>query len=254
MKATLFSLLLVAAAARAADPQIQIATPPGSEKSSTTKALEAGARLMQTDAPPAQLDVYLVGFHPAKADPSHQMEAHHFCRQVNEDFAQCALFDGNSKQANLNGIEYIISARLYDRLPQDEKQYWHPHNYEILSGQLIAPGIPEAAEKQLMQGKMNSYGKTFHMWHTGTYGEPAQALPLGEPSLAWSFNHDGEAKPGLVEQRDRRMRVDSAEKRSDRQDLVELARPQPGVEAISAEFPGSIRSIPGVSDPASAGQ
>ncbi|MCC7548950.1 MAG: DUF1264 domain-containing protein [Burkholderiales bacterium] len=25
------------------------------------------------------------------------MEAHHYCRQVNEDFAQCALFDRNGR-------------------------------------------------------------------------------------------------------------------------------------------------------------
>ena len=66
------------------------------------------------------------------------MEAHHFCRQVNEDFAQCALFDGNSEDANLNGIEYIISARVFDQLPVEERPYWHPHNGEILSGQLVA--------------------------------------------------------------------------------------------------------------------
>ncbi len=30
------------------------------------------------------------------------MEAHLYCNQVNEDFAQCVLFDGNTKQANFN--------------------------------------------------------------------------------------------------------------------------------------------------------
>jgi hypothetical protein len=181
-----------------------------------------------------------------------QIPAQPFCKQVYEDFAQCALFDGNSKEANLNGIEYIISEKLYGQLPEDEKQYWHPHNYEILSGQLIAPGIPEVAEKQLMKGKMNSYGKTFHMWHTGTFGEASHALPLGEPSLAWSFNHDGEAKPGLTEQRDKAFKVDSNKKRADRKEFVQQAKPQRGVDAITSDFPGPVKSIPGVSDTASA--
>jgi hypothetical protein len=44
--------------------------------------------------------VHLVGFHAAKNQPSHQMEAHHDCRQVNEDFAQCALYDGDAAAAN----------------------------------------------------------------------------------------------------------------------------------------------------------
>jgi hypothetical protein len=231
---------------------LQVAAPPGAEKSAMTKTLETGARMLQKDAPPAQLDIYLGGFHPMKDDPSHQMEAHHFCKQVNEDFAQCVLFDGNSKQANLNGIEYIVSERLYNQLPQDEKQYWHPHNYEILSGQLIAPGIPEAAEKQLMKMKMNSYGKTFHTWHTGTFGEAPQALPLGPASLAWSFNHDGEAKSGMIEQRDAAFKLNTAGKREERKQLQQDARPQGGVEAITSKFTGPLKPLPGVRDAASA--
>jgi uncharacterized protein DUF1264 len=56
------------------------------------------------------------------------------------------LFDGNTKDANLIGIEYIVSERLFESLPADEQRFWHPHNCESLSGQLIAPGLPEAAE------------------------------------------------------------------------------------------------------------
>lgn len=81
-------------------------------------------------------------------DPCHQMEAHHYCKKLNEDFSQCLLYDGNTKNANLTGIEYIISEKLFQSLLPEETQYWHPHNYEILSGQLVAPGIPSPLEKQ----------------------------------------------------------------------------------------------------------
>ena len=76
----------------------QPAEPPGSEKSATTRALEIGAKALQRKSPLAPMDVYLVGFHPMKDHPDHQMEAHHYCHQVNEDFAQCALFDGNGSR------------------------------------------------------------------------------------------------------------------------------------------------------------
>src|ERR1051325_6973784 len=115
--------------------------PPGEEKSTKTLMLETGAKVLQSNAPVQVMDIYLVGFHPMKEDPAHQMEAHHFCHQVNEDFAQCALFDSNTKDAHLNGIEYIISEKVFSSLPLEEQQYWHPHNYEILSGQLVAPGL-----------------------------------------------------------------------------------------------------------------
>ena len=140
--------------------------PLGEAPTAKTSVLEAGATALQRDAPPDALDIYLVGFHPIKKNPHHQTEAHHFCRQVNQDFAQCALFDGNTAQANLTGIEYIISERLFATLPRAEKQYWHPHNGEILSGQLVAPGLPETADHELMKAKMNSYGKTWHTWNT----------------------------------------------------------------------------------------
>jgi hypothetical protein len=226
-------------------PSVQ---PPGQEKTTKTTVLEAGAAAMQRDAPPDSLDIYLVGFHPLKDDPQHQFEAHHFCRQTNEDFAQCALYDGNTAEANLTGIEYIISERLFLVLPEDEKQYWHPHNGEILSGQLVAPGLPEVAEKELMRGKMNSYGKTWHTWTTG-HAE-GQSMPLGLPQLAWSFNRIGEANPGLIEDRDRRIDVSTEERRQSRQDLAPLANPQVGVDALNGKFGRQTEPIPGVTDAA----
>jgi hypothetical protein len=221
--------------------------PPGSEKSATTRGLELGAKALQRKSPLGPMDVYLVGFHPLKDHPNHQMEAHHYCHQVNEDFAQCALFDGNGSGARLNGVEYIISAKLFETLPQAERPFWHPHNAEILSGQLVAPGIPAVAEKALMKRKMNSYGKTWHLWNTGTADSPGDRLPLGPPMLAWSFNRDGEARPALVAQRDQKLSVDTADKRRQRADLQALAEPQSGVDALKAAFPGA-RDIPGVVD------
>lgn len=221
--------------------------PPGDDKTAKTRALELGAKLLQGQQPPGLLDIHLVGFHPMKERPDHQMEAHHFCHQVNQDFAQCALFDGSERGANLTGIEYIISEKLFETLPPEERAYWHPHNAEILSGQLVAPGIPAPAEKALMVDKMNSYGKTWHLWNTGSMGQGGDKLPLGPAMLAWSFNRDGEAKPGLVERRDEKMDVDTAQKRQERASLESVARPQAGVDDLKAAFPGA-RPIPGVVD------
>ncbi|TCS35608.1 uncharacterized protein DUF1264 [Paucimonas lemoignei] len=222
--------------------------PPGAGKSAKTRTLEAGAKVLQSNAPIEGFDIYLVGFHPIKDHPEQQMEAHHYCHQVNEDLAQCVLFDGNTKGANMHGVEYIISEKLFETLPADEKQYWHPHNAEILSGQLMAPGIPEVAEKSLMKTKMNSYGKTWHFWNTGQEGQLADKLPMGKPMLAWSFNRDNEANPGLVERRDKKMELNTAQKRKDRADLKALAKPQSGVDELKGKFGRQTQDIPGVVD------
>ena len=224
------------------------AEPAGRPESVKTNVLETGAAALQTDNPLEPMNVYLVGFHPLKDDPHQQFEAHHFCKQVNEDFAQCTLFDGNTAEANLNGIEYIISERLFERLPEVEKRYWHPHNGEILSGQLVAPGLPEMADRELMRSKLNSYGKTWHTWRAAHGAGSGDQLPLGEPALAWSFNRFGEAQPGLIADRDARMGISTEERRRARQDLVSTARPQAGVDALKGAFPGPTRPIPGVVD------
>jgi uncharacterized protein DUF1264 len=222
--------------------------PAGEGRSAWRAVLEAGASILQDRAPLGDFDIYVAGLHCARDDPGMQMEAHHYCRQVNQDLLQCVLFDGNTRDANLIGIEYIISERLFATLPGEEKASWHPHNYEILSGQLVAPGLPEAAERAFLKELMNSYGKTWHTWHTGRHdGEPGDRLPLGPPMLMWSFNRDGEADEALRESFQEHMKIDEGENRARREGFTPLAHSQHGVDAMASSFPGS-RPLRGVVD------
>jgi hypothetical protein len=218
-------------------------TPPP-EQSGRGGSGPAGAPTM---SPMSGYDIYLNAFHLTKDQPSHAMEAHHYCKPVNDEFAQCVLFDGNTAEAHMVGIEYIISERLFETLPAQERASWHPHNYEILSGQLILPYASPADEKKALAGKMNSYGKTWHLWMTGLFGQPGDELPLGPATLEWSYNADGEAPRGLIEQRDRRFGISTDQKRMDRTDIAGLAHPQEGVDALAPAFPYR-QSIPGVVD------
>jgi hypothetical protein len=129
------------------------------------------------------------------------------------------------------------------RLPSD----WHPHNGEILSGQLSAPNLPLVAEKKLMRSKINSYGKTWHTWHARKGTAPGDALPLGEPMLAWSFNRDGAIQQPLLDQRDQTASISTAERRANWQDLTSLAKPQQGVDALRTHF-ADTKPITGVTD------
>lgn len=152
--------------------------PAGEGKGAWLATLEQGANVLQDATPLKGFDVYVVGFHCPKNEPTEQMEAHHYCRVVNDDLLQCVLFDGNTREVNLIGIEYIISERLFGTLPDAERGYWHPHNFELLSGQLVAPGLPDVAEKAFFKLLMNSYGKT---WHTGRHdGETGHGAGSGQ--------------------------------------------------------------------------
>jgi hypothetical protein len=190
-------------------------TAPGEEREPKTAALEAGADLLQSKAPLRALDAYLDGFHFYSGNMQGQMEAHHYCGHLNEDVIQCVIFDGNEKNAKVMGVEYIVSAKLFTQLPAEEKHLWHSHVHEVKSGQLIAPGIPELAEHELMEKLVGTYGKTWHTWHTDQHHE----LPIGTPQLMMGFIADGQINEQLVADRDQRFEVSTAENRENRADI-----------------------------------
>ncbi len=187
---------------------------PGEGKTTTTKALEMGANLLQSKPPIDVVNSYLDGFHFHPDDMGRQMEAHHYCAQLSEDFIQCVLFDGNTRDAKLVGVEYVVSAKLFAGLPAEEKRLWHSHRYEVASGQLVAPGIPNAAEHALMEKLVSTYGKIWHTWDT-----EKNPMPVGIPALLMGFTRDGQLRPELLKTRDDRIGVTNSEKRQNRQDI-----------------------------------
>lgn len=201
---------------RESDTQSNVRAP-GQAESPKTKVLEAGAVALQDKPPIEAINAYLDGFHFYNGRQNVQMEAHHYCAIVNEDVTQCVIYDGNVGNAKLMGVEYIISAKLFATLPAAEKALWHSHVWEVKSGQLVAPGIPEPAERALMKKLVGTYGKTWHTWHT----DLDKSLPLGVPQLMMGFTGEGQANAAMVADRDKRMGVDSAAKRKDRADIPE---------------------------------
>ncbi|HEX8617278.1 MAG TPA: OBAP family protein [Thermoanaerobaculia bacterium] len=215
---------------------------PGAEKDAKTRTLEAGAALMQNKTPLGKLNAYLDGFHFYSGNMQGQMEAHHYCEEVNEEFKQCVIFDGNGESARIMGVEYIVSERLFNGLPAEEKKLWHSHSYEVKSGSLIAPGIPEVAEHELMEKLVSTYGKTWHTWHTDN---AANSLPLGHPMLMMGFTADGQMRPELLTERDARFGVDTQQKRKSRADIP--APPvQPGANAWEKGEVFQLDLVPGV--------
>lgn len=199
---------------------------PGADKTAKTEVLETGADVLQNKAPLQAMSMYLDGFHFYNGNLKAQMEAHHYCTQLNEDVVQCLIFDGNGKDAKIMGVEYIVSERLFKTLPAEEKKLWHSHHHEVKSGTLIAPGLPLVAEHELMEKLVSTYGKTFHTWHT----DRDLKLPLGHPMIMMGFTKDGQLADSLVAQRDSRFNVSTAEKRQNRADIPTPAV-QPGANA-----------------------
>jgi hypothetical protein len=188
---------------------------PGADTTAKTDVLEAGAAILQNKEPLEALNAYMNGFHFYNGNMKGQMEAHHYCALLNEDVTQCVIFDGNTKDSKIMGVEYIVSGKVFAGLPAEEKHMWHSHVHEVRSGQLIAPSIPEVAEKQFMEKIAGTYGKTWHTWHT----DQERELPVGSPMLMMGFTQDGQADAAMVAARDERFGVSSTKNRENRAEI-----------------------------------
>lgn len=227
-----FSLLLLGCGGENTGSKVEA---PGTEKSTKSGVLETGAALLQDKSPLKKVNMYLDGFHFYNGRMEGQMEAHHYVTQLNEDVHQAIMFDGNGENAKLMGVEYIISARLFRKLPDEEKKLWHSHHHEVKSGTLIAPGIPEAAEHELMEKLVSTYGKVIHTWHTDRDLE----LPMGGPMLMMGFTKEGQLKPELIADRDKRFNISTAEKKKNRADI-----PVPQIDPLANAWEkGEIRQF-----------
>ncbi|QEC53919.1 uncharacterized protein DUF1264 [Anseongella ginsenosidimutans] len=219
---------------------------PGDEKTTEDKVLNTGAELLQDETPLRQFSVYLDGFHFYNGNMDAQMEAHHYVQQLNEDVYQAIIFDGNGKDAKLMGVEYIITEELFKTLPGEEKLLWHSHHFEVKSGTLIAPGIPDAAEHELMEKLVSTYGKTIHTWHT----DQERTLPVGSPMIMMGFTADGQLHQQLLAERDRRFGISTEEVKAKRADI-----PMPEVDpAANAWEKGKVRQLTVTNEADSAAQ
>eukprot|EP01113_Clastostelium_recurvatum_P008166 TRINITY_DN13829_c0_g1_i2.p1 TRINITY_DN13829_c0_g1~~TRINITY_DN13829_c0_g1_i2.p1 ORF type:complete len:210 (+),score=50.33 TRINITY_DN13829_c0_g1_i2:198-827(+) len=171
--------------------------------------LDTGARVTQTLHPIRSVHAHLCAAHIYSGEPGRQIIAHHYCSHINDDVKQCLIYDSNTPTARLIGVEYIISKKLFESLPEEEKQFWHSHVYEIKSGMLTAPGIPAVAEYPLMEELVDTYGKTWHFWQVDRGDE----LPYGLPQLMMSFTRDGQATDDIMAQIDGQVTFGSIAKR-----------------------------------------
>ncbi|KAI1203226.1 DUF1264-domain-containing protein [Nemania serpens] len=197
---------------------------PGDVVPAEDNVLETGASLIQNFEPTKQLCAHLNAFHTYADEPGRYVEANHYCAHLTEDVRQCLIYDSPGPNARIIGIEYMITPKLYEGLPAEERRLWHSHVYEVKSGMLTMPGPTapglqqawEAAETQEMRHVIGLYGKVYHLWQT----DRGDALPLGEPKLMTSFTADGQLDfEKVVGDRDRRFGTDWRRKKELRKDI-----------------------------------
>lgn len=123
---------------------------------------------------PENMMLFLNGFHFISGAPNHYLQANHHCVLMSADFIQCAIYVPGSNPARLAGVEYIVSGDAFAELDHQERQLWHSHQYEVTSGYLTEPGLPQSVDDEVMKILVNSYGKVC---------SPESSLPLSPFSL-----------------------------------------------------------------------
>lgn len=174
--------------------------------------------------PVGDIHAHVCGIHFYSGDMTRQLIAEHYCAHLSDEVLQCIIYDSNKPGARLIGIEYIVSARIFESLPAEEKKLWHSHNYEAKSGVLTAPGMADAAEKDLMKVLIGTYGKTWHTWQV----DRGDKLPMGIPQLMMAFTADGQAKANVLAERDK-LYGPAAAKKTARADIAD-AKLDPGAD------------------------
>ena len=98
-------------------------------------------------------------------DPS--LRVQHYCKPNNKILLVCQLYDSNSPNATLIGIEYIISADQYNSLPNREKPGWHYHKIEFATNRADArfPDLSIQKAGESLQKLSDTYGKVIITWN-----------------------------------------------------------------------------------------
>ncbi|KAG0635732.1 hypothetical protein HOY80DRAFT_1011687 [Tuber brumale] len=196
----------------------------GEPVSTGQSVLEGVSKASQNLDPVHNICAWLNAFHVYADDPT----------RIIPDIRQCVIYDSPEKNARLIGVEYMITPRIYESLPAEERELWHSHVFEVKGGVLVMPKpplIPEAvwekAETAEMEELVKLYGKTYHLWQVDRGDE----VPLGVPMLMGSFLKDTKGVESVVNGRNQRLGIDRERKVSARKHIVE-----PGIHPDSDQW------------------
>jgi len=113
------------------------------------------------------------------------------------------------------GIEYIISGEMFEKLPKEEKIFWHSNVYQVKSGLIVSPGISSEEEDQLMKKLIGTYGKTIHTWKV----DRNKDLPLGLPQLMMYLTKDGQVDEKVLKRFENETGISVDERRRRRETI-----------------------------------
>jgi len=186
---------------------------PGERETVKSRVGETIASALQSFKPLSSLDTHVASVKCYSKDNTRQMPVHEYLGHLNDDVMQAVITDSDRKDAKIIGVEYIITQKVFDKLPAEEQKLWVYKGGEVTSGTMVAPRMPGPMEHKLMQDLAPTYGKSFALWQVDKY-----PLPLGVPQLL-SVPRSDSLSRDLLNQRDKALGIDSQRGADDRRDI-----------------------------------
>lgn len=125
--------------------------------------------------PLSQYSTYIVATHFLR-DQSY--ETHHYFKPLRDGVLQGLVFRTSDEGAPLIEVEWAISREVWERLPDWQKEYWHPLGPAVEAGRVRAPGLSGQQEAELLRTVSGLYAQTMNL--AGLNGE----LPVGLEGVA----------------------------------------------------------------------
>lgn len=167
-----FPLLLIVAGLAAITPSLVYG--PQTQNNNTTMSQNFTATTQGFGGPPSGP---LTAVRHVFDDPS--LRVWHFCKPNDKILMVCQLYDSNSPNATLIGIEYMITTDAYNQLSAREKPNWHYHKMEFAPDR-ADPKFPQLSEQQqnaTLKKLEESYGKVILTWN------PSDKVPIYPPQV-----------------------------------------------------------------------
>ena len=129
----------------------------------------------------------------------------HFCKPNDKIMMVCQLYDSNSPNATLIGLEYMITADAYKNIPNRDKPNWHYHKVEFAPNR-ADPKLPMLNEQQqnaTLKTLAESYGKVIITWNPNDKAPifPPQVIQVQHPFMVnATVNPETEMQAGTFNQ------------------------------------------------------
>lgn len=143
----------------------------------TVLVLLAGCtqRSLPKEVPQNGFDLHVDAKHYVKSE---RVMVHHWCKTMSDKLVECLLFDSDAANANLIGIETIVTNDIWNTFTEKQKAEWHDHATEIIEAEATLPDTPSEEAAKIVEFLKGTHGRVIYIWNF-----PSEDWPVTRPFL-----------------------------------------------------------------------